>query len=131
MINAAGPGEPGIPFQTFPPTVRIGPRKGPACLPGGSHAPAERRMLRAHGEALVIRTSSLSGLEDGHGLLPNRHGAAWKAMPLLTGASLPDMVPTALDLLAESESGRKSLGLYRPLPPRACYGLGFGLGETR
>lgn len=105
----------GIPFLTFSsdrvfdgalarPYVE-GDETRPACLLGGSHAETERRVLQAHGGALVIRTSKRFGLEDGPERLLSHHSAAWEAMPFLTGTYLPDMVRTALDLLVDGESG--------------------------
>jgi dTDP-4-dehydrorhamnose reductase len=105
----------GIPFQTFSsdrvfdgalarPYVE-GDAISPTCALGGARAGAERRVLRAHGQALVIRTSRTFGVEDRPEQLLSRHSAAWEAIPFLTGAYLPDLVRTALDLLIDGESG--------------------------
>jgi dTDP-4-dehydrorhamnose reductase len=77
----------------------------PACIIGGSKAEAERRVLRAHGDALVIRAGRLFGPEDDAETLLKLHAAALEGRPFLSGSYAPDLVRAALDLLVDGETG--------------------------
>ncbi|HEY8564257.1 MAG TPA: family 1 glycosylhydrolase [Beijerinckiaceae bacterium] len=113
--------EAGIPFLTFSTDLVFDGMKGapyvesdavnPAGVYGASKAEAERRVLAAHPEALVIRTAAFFGPWD-------RHNFAWKVLNALsrgeriapgpdrvTPTYVPDLIHVALDLLIDRAQG--------------------------
>jgi dTDP-4-dehydrorhamnose reductase len=112
----------GIPLVTFSSDLVFDGRLGrrydeddetrPAGIYGGSKAEAERRVLAAGGDALVIRTSAFFGPWD-------RYNFAWRVLSgLARGETIracsrtrvsptfvPDLCHAALDLLIDGETG--------------------------
>jgi dTDP-4-dehydrorhamnose reductase len=76
----------------------------PACFIGGSKAEAERRVLRAHGSALVVRAGRLFGPDDAPETVLG-HVAQLENRFFLGGSYAPDLVRAALDLLVDGETG--------------------------
>lgn len=78
----------------------------PACGLGRSKVEAERRVLRAHGSALVIRMSRLFGpeVDDLEDVLAGCARNVGSRM-FFTATYLPDLVRVALDLLVDGECG--------------------------
>jgi dTDP-4-dehydrorhamnose reductase len=79
---------------------------------GRSKAEAERRVLQAHAQALVVRTSAFFGPWDAHnflmqGLASLRSGRLFSAADDLTVSPtyVPDLVHACLDLLVDQEQG--------------------------
>jgi dTDP-4-dehydrorhamnose reductase len=84
----------------------------PACSYGESKAEAERRVLAAHGDALVVRTSAFFGPWD-------RFNFAWSVLSALAAGEavraarnvevsptyVPDLCHATLDLLVDGETG--------------------------
>jgi dTDP-4-dehydrorhamnose reductase len=115
----------GIPLVTFSSDLifdgRRGPyreddRPAPACVYGHSKAEAERRVLAASGDALVVRTSAFFGPWD-------RWNFAWAAATALARGErfeacarsevsptyVPDLCHVTLDLLIDGETGIRHL----------------------
>ena len=114
--------ERGIPLVTFSSDLVFDGRLGrpyveddpvrPAGAYGESKAEAERRVLAAHEEALVVRTSAFFGPWD-------RHNFAWAALSALAAGEsfaacaktmvsptfVPDLCHATLDLLIDGEKG--------------------------
>ncbi len=84
----------------------------PADACGRRHAEAERRVLQAHPDALIVRTGDCFGADGDAGLL-GRALAALRAgdavaLPsdlVLAPTYLPDLVDACLDLVADGEQG--------------------------
>lgn len=77
----------------------------PTCLLGLSKAEAERRVARAHGDALVIRMSRLLGSGDEPHRMMQRRARRLGSGIFFTARYLPDVVRAALDLLIDGETG--------------------------
>lgn len=101
----------------------------PACFLGGSKAEAERRVLRAHGGALVIRMSRLFGPEDGPAQLAALGAASYEGRPFFTATYAPDLVRAALDLMIDGECGMWHLSNQGAVPFADYAGL-FSLAEA-
>lgn len=104
-----------LPFMTFS-TDRVfdgglerpyveGDATSPACLLGASKAEAERRVMRAHGEALIIRMSRLFGTGDDPQELLQHWARRIDQRIFFTATYVPDLVRVALDLLIDGETG--------------------------
>ena len=100
-----------------------GDETSPACFLGGSKAEAERRVLRAHGGALVIRMSRLFGPEDGPEQLAALGAAAFEGRSFFTATYAPDLVRAALDLLIDGERGMWHLSSQGAVPFEDYAGL--------
>lgn len=105
----------GVPFMTFSadrvfdgslerPYVE-GDATSPACMLGGSKAAAERLVLSAHSDALVIRTSPIFSRGDGLERMKSFAAGGFGGRHFLTAAYAPDLVRAALDLLIDGETG--------------------------
>ena len=105
-----------------------GDETSPACFLGGSKAEAERRVLRAHAGALVIRMSRLFGPEDGPEQLAALGAASYEGRPFFTATYAPDAVRAALDLMIDGESGMWHLSNQGAVPFEDYAGL-FSLPE--
>lgn len=121
-VNSAGAenlakscGARGLPFLTFS-TDRVfdgalprpyveGDAVSPSCHFGGSKVEAERRVLQAHGEALIVRLSKLFGPDDGAEAILHAHRGLCDRQLFITGTYLPDAVRAALDLFLDAETG--------------------------
>lgn len=99
----------------------------PACLLGASKAEAERRVARAHGEALIIRMSRLFGSGDDPQELLQHWARRIDQRIFFTATYMPDLVRVALDLLIDGETGTWHLAnqgavsldeMARIFPPR-------------
>ena len=101
----------------------------PPCFLGGSKAEAERRVLRAHSGALVVRTSRLFSPEDGPDKLMALRGAEFAGLPFLAATYAPDLVRAALDLLIDGETGMWHLSNQGAVPLEEYASL-FGIGNT-
>lgn len=77
----------------------------PTCLLGLSKADAERRVARANGDALIIRTSRLFGTGDAPQALLHHWARRIGADIFFTATYLPDIVRASLDLLIDGETG--------------------------
>jgi dTDP-4-dehydrorhamnose reductase len=112
----------GVPLVTFSSDLVFDGRLGraydegdpvsPACVYGASKAEAERRVLDAMPDALVVRTSAFFGPWD-------RHNFAWHVLSRLAAGEtvracdrtevsptyVPDLCHAALDLLIDGETG--------------------------
>ncbi|WP_245414500.1 family 1 glycosylhydrolase [Aestuariivirga litoralis] len=118
----------GLPFVTFSsdrvfdgalerPYVE-GDATAPACLIGRSKAEAERRVSRAHGDALIIRMSRLFGGDDDPALLLAGWARSRGTGTFFTATYLPDVVRAALDLLIDGETGTWHLPSHGALSRR-------------
>lgn len=105
----------GLPFMTFSseqvfdgalqrPYVE-GDATCPTCLLGLSKVEAERRVMRANGDALIIRMSRLFGAEDAPQDLLQTWARRIGSDIFFTATYLPDIVRVALDLLIDGETG--------------------------
>jgi dTDP-4-dehydrorhamnose reductase len=85
---------------------------GPSCVYGNSKADAERRVLEAMPQAMVIRTSAFFGPWDSYNFVHQtlRDLAAGRKVELsdallVSPTYVPDLAHAALDLLIDGESG--------------------------
>jgi dTDP-4-dehydrorhamnose reductase len=115
-------GQLGLPLATFSSDRVFDGRLGrpyvetdapcPSCTYGESKAEAERRVSRAHPDALVIRTSAFFGPWDRHNFVYRALSDLAAGRPV-SGASravvsptyVPDLAHAVLDLLVDDESG--------------------------
>jgi dTDP-4-dehydrorhamnose reductase len=139
-------GDLGIPFVTFSSDLVFDGRKGGAyvesdatgatCVYGASKAEAERLVLAAHENALVVRTSAFFGPWD-------RANFVWSVLNALSGGNeveagsdvvsptyVPDLAHAALDLLIDGAAGLWHLAnpgevSWRDLARRAAQLGGF------
>jgi dTDP-4-dehydrorhamnose reductase len=112
----------GIPFVTFSSDLVFDGQLGrayvesdtigPACVYGNSKADAERRVLEAWPQALVIRTSAFFGPWDTYNFVHKvlRELAAGRKVEvsdalLVSPTYVPDLAHAALDLMMDGESG--------------------------
>ncbi|MBV9862347.1 MAG: sugar nucleotide-binding protein [Alphaproteobacteria bacterium] len=84
----------------------------PRCVYGASKAEAERRVLQACPDALVIRTSAFFGPWDPHNFVYHTLRALARGEAVVASADrrvsptyVPDLVDSTLDLLIDGESG--------------------------
>ncbi len=112
----------GIPLLTFSSDLVFDGRKGgpyvesdgtsPTCVYGESKAAAEAAVLRAGGNALMVRTSAFFGPWDQHNfahavLDTLKRGEPFRACDRthISPTYVPDLVHAALDLLIDGETG--------------------------
>lgn len=84
----------------------------PACVYGRSKAEAEQRVLAAHEDTLVVRTSAFFGPWDRYNFLASTFGrlargeaVAASKSAIVSPTYVPDLVHATLDLLLDGESG--------------------------
>jgi len=112
----------GIPLVTFSSDLVFDGRLGrpyvetdqplPACVYGASKAEAERLVMAAHPQALVVRTSAFFGPWDPHNFVYHTlrtlaAGSQWRAAAdsAVSPTYVPDLVNASLDLLMDGETG--------------------------
>jgi dTDP-4-dehydrorhamnose reductase len=110
---------------------------------GRSKAEAERRVLQADPQALVVRTSAFFGPWDAHNFITQALNALDAGLPFAAADDLvvsptyvPDLVNACLDLLIDRESGIWHLTnghavSWAELARRACAVAGVGTRSLR
>ena len=129
VANAEGPGllaaacrSVGLPLVTFSSDLVFDGQLGrpyvepdptaPSCVYGESKARAERRVLSAHSDSLVIRTSAFFGPWDRYNFLVGTlerlargERVAASGSSVVSPTYVPDLVHATLDLLLDGETG--------------------------
>jgi dTDP-4-dehydrorhamnose reductase len=115
----------------------------PLNIYGRSKADAERRVLQADPQALVVRTSAFFGPWDAHNFITRALNALDAGQPFAAAGNLvvsptyvPDLANACLDLLIDGESGIWHLTNAEPvswadLARRACAIAGVGTRSLR